>query len=141
MPQKEVIDGIVDQSFDMWNKAQVIWSTGLDGPEIEAIKDLFRRLDIDNKGFVAKEVITHAIDAKLGLVDVEELEERKEEMKVDEKSMMQADENASGRKPESLTELHAPYLEIWKEMMNTIVPDPEPPQSNGLIEQTEMESK
>ena len=31
VPQKEVIDGIVDQSFDMWNKAQVIWSTGLDG--------------------------------------------------------------------------------------------------------------
>ena len=103
---------------------------------------MFRRLDIDNKGFVVKEVIINAIDAKLGLVDVEELEEKKEEMKVDEKSMMQVDENASGRKPESLTELHAPYLEIWKEMMNTIVPDPEPPQSDdGLIEQTEMESK
>ena len=56
--------------------------------------------------------------------------------------MMQADENAPEGMPESLTELHAPYLEIWKEMLNTIVPDPEPPQSDdGLIEQSEMESK
>ena len=61
----------------MWNKAQVIWSTGLDGPEIEAIKDLISRLDIDNKGFVAKEVIINAIDAKLGLVDVESLKKRR----------------------------------------------------------------
>lgn len=141
VPQNEVVDGIVDQSFDMWNKAQVIWSTGLDGPEIEAIKDLISRLDVDNKGFVAKEAIMNAIDVKLGLVDVTTVEETKEELKVDEKSMMQADENAPSSMPEPLTELHTPYLEVWKEMLNTVVPDPEPPQSKELIEQSEMESK
>ena len=70
--------------------------------------------------------------------DVEELEE-KEEMKVDEKSMMQADENAS-EGSRVANGASAPYLEIWK-MMNTCT-DPEPPQSDdGLIEQSEMENK
>ena len=94
VPETEKIHAMVEQSFDMWDKAQVVWSTGIDEAEIEAIKDLINRLDINGNSFVEKNIILKAIDIKLGLIEDDGVEDEEQgegggEIKVGEKSMQE----------------------------------------------------
>ena len=127
-PDDQVVDAAVDSSFQMWEIAQIVWSTGIDERELEVAKQFVLSLDIEGKGFVPKNIIQKSLGLQVSTPPAL----TKRAIVVDEKDEL--DDNAE---LESTHAEHIPLAEErfgeWVENWRSAMQDP--PDTNELSEE------